>query len=893
MTLAEKNELLLLNLSMDETSGVLVSDSSTNRNDGTMTPGNLPSVTGADGKLGLRFNGTDEYINMVLPPVPEDITALTILVDFKFDGGPGTRRVILETSDNFSLSIEIGTDQDLNGSFRRTGDDCTFNGPVLVQGQRYKVAFVYNGRRIRVYVDGVYVGRSNEGGGDLESMNGLHVGTFRSANNRWFDGVIYEVQIYHSELTDNELAEYSAGSRNATLVDYAIVGAATKTGAVVAAKTKVILPTKLAVYANESLILETAEVTPDANNRVKIPITGLDPNKRYTARIMQGDLIDVHNDVVFRTHPEGNASFTFATSSCASGADFPNTTSTSDHPVFTHIAKADPLFFVHTGDLHYFDIAVNNILLFLAAFDSVMSSRNQRGLFSILSLLYMWSDHDYGPNNSNSSSPSRPAAIQSYRDLVPHLPLPDSEGIYTDQIIGRVHFIYTDERAYRDTSAATILGTVQKQWLKDTMLNSSAELFIVFVGVPWIAPSNFSDTWGGIANAERTELADFFQENGFNGKLLLVHGDDHASAYDDGTNSNYATSPEGKGPAVLLASSLDSAPIIATYSGPYSSGAKTLGPGQYSLVGIRDDGDKITVTCTGVKFDGVTESQTFQHSFSVATEADVVSGIVADPNFATLFADSAAAKVIVDDWTQGGRLDLIVDEVLADTAVMPAAVDAAIANRLDGVDLTQVIADAIATDWVAGDASPMAVAAALVANPTFATLVADAAATKVTTDKLDPLIEPGAPAFTAVALEGAPTGGGGSTEGLAEEIVAAIVAGETFIPNNMHVWQLARSTTGVIVRDSFVIKKAPSEKLLCYVDFSALLGKGEEVSEILSLDASGGTVSEVVASRGILGRFVFVELEAGDVGDRAMVDVIVKTTRTQELAATAMALDVV
>ncbi len=57
-----------------------------------------------------------------------------------------------------------------------------------------------------------------------------------------------------------------------------------------------------------------------------------------------------------------------------------------------------------------------------------------------------------------------------------------------------------------------------------------------------------------------------------------------------------------------------------------------------------------------------------------------------------------------------------------------AAVDVALINTGDGADLLQAIANQIAADWVAGDASPLAIVSALTANATFIQLVADASA---------------------------------------------------------------------------------------------------------------------------------------------------------------------
>ncbi len=63
-------------------------------------------------------------------------------------------------------------------------------------------------------------------------------------------------------------------------------------------------------------------------------------------------------------------------------------------------------------------------------------------------------------------------------------------------------------------------------------------------------------------------------------------------------------------------------------------------------------------------------------------------------------------------------------------STLAGVLDLAIINQGDGADLITAIANHIAADWVAGDASPLAIVSALVANATFVQLVADAAAAK-------------------------------------------------------------------------------------------------------------------------------------------------------------------
>jgi hypothetical protein len=56
--------------------------------------------------------------------------------------------------------------------------------------------------------------------------------------------------------------------------------------------------------------------------------------------------------------------------------------------------------------------------------DWTFSHPRQSDFFRSMSVLYMWDDHDYGPNNSDKHSPARDAALRSFLESVPYHKLP-------------------------------------------------------------------------------------------------------------------------------------------------------------------------------------------------------------------------------------------------------------------------------------------------------------------------------------------------------------------------------------------------------------------------------------------------------------------------------------
>src|SRR5690606_5857412 len=131
--------------------------------------------------------------------------------------------------------------------------------------------------------------------------------------------------------------------------------------------------------------------------------------------------------------------------------------------------------------------------------------------------------------------------------------------------IGRVRFIMTDLRSAavsphaKESPGKTKLGAAQKAWFKQELINARDGGFPMIVWVcpdPWIATAQVGDdTWGG-HSTERTEIANFIRDNRIL-NLVLLSGDMHGLAYDDGTHSDYATGG-GSPLAVLHAAALTS-----------------------------------------------------------------------------------------------------------------------------------------------------------------------------------------------------------------------------------------------------------------------------------------------------------------------------------------------
>ena len=230
--------------------------------------------------------------------------------------------------------------------------------------------------------------------------------------------------------------------------------------------------------------------------------------------------------------------------------------------MFSSVLDLNPVLFIHTGDFHYEDLDTLDIDERLEAYDKVMGSDSQRMLYMRTIFTYIWDDHDWLGNNQDAENEDAGnVAKASYSLGIPHYDLgaiksgtsydEETAPKYQAFTIGTVRFVISDLRSESFKSTENFGGEIysdaQKNWLYDELAQAEKYDYVVWVtSRPWTDPDEVgSDSWGGFVN-DRNDLANFIASTIGSGpkNLLVLSGDNHMVAFDDGSSTDYSNQTE-------------------------------------------------------------------------------------------------------------------------------------------------------------------------------------------------------------------------------------------------------------------------------------------------------------------------------------------------------------
>jgi alkaline phosphatase D len=284
-------------------------------------------------------------------------------------------------------------------------------------------------------------------------------------------------------------------------------------------------------------------------NPITFSIGGLDFNSTYQYRIwVNGKATDKGGEFTTKDlwqYRKDPPTFSFLTSSCSyfndPVYDRPGKPYGRDSSIFETMAKEKSAFMLWLGDAWYtreVDYYSKWGLWNRASRDrSVPVLQN---FLKAMPQFAIWDDHDYGPNDIGASYILKDESRKVFSSYFCNPSYgQDGKGIYSIVSWGDVDVFMTDDRWWRSEDkikdsvdgkpnpGKRLLGKQQMEWLKNSLLYSSATFKIVAMGSQVLNPASpFDKMWD--FPIEYDELMNFIKEYNINGVLFLT-GDRHHS----------------------------------------------------------------------------------------------------------------------------------------------------------------------------------------------------------------------------------------------------------------------------------------------------------------------------------------------------------------------------
>jgi hypothetical protein len=158
-------------------------------------------------KPALRLDGTSDYLDLVM----QNLTNYSYFI-VAYPTTVSGRRCIIEENSNYAISVENNTT--LASFWAQTTTDA---GSVSLSSVVANTPYIYTGmydsaepntltgwRRTGT---ATATGFDDEIAGTLQAIDGIHIGTYRSANDRFFQGDMYAILIYEDVLTTAEITK--------------------------------------------------------------------------------------------------------------------------------------------------------------------------------------------------------------------------------------------------------------------------------------------------------------------------------------------------------------------------------------------------------------------------------------------------------------------------------------------------------------------------------------------------------------------------------------------------------------------------------------------------------------------------------------------------------------
>ena len=220
--------------------------------------------------------------------------------------------------------------------------------------------------------------------------------------------------------------------------------------------------------------------------------------------------------------------FSFLVGSCAFPYPYKGLKGKNKDFIFKSMKETPSDFMIWLGDnTYYFDkewksydkMFLKNVKMRTNKYiDEFMQTRPQYAI---------WDDHDYGPNNSDSTYALKDTSLQVFQDFWanPYYGKKKTPGNFSHFQYEDVEFFLLDGRYYRSKKKDEMFGEAQMKWLKKRLKKSDANFKIIVAGTQMLPTEVRGESWQDFKD-ERKDFLDFLKEEDITG-VMFLSGDRH------------------------------------------------------------------------------------------------------------------------------------------------------------------------------------------------------------------------------------------------------------------------------------------------------------------------------------------------------------------------------
>ena len=314
--------------------------------------------------------------------------------------------------------------------------------------------------------------------------------------------------------TTPEFKKWAAKHGGTKLLHGPMLGAVTDSGASVWVRT--VGPAEVRVRVDKKLS-DPVKTSAATHFAAVVPIDNLKPATSYSYEVLIDGVVVPVKEATLRTSPKSGEGAAFSVAFGGGAGFVPKW-----EYMWDTIRAKKPAAMLMLGDNVYIDDPEPESLLTHHYCYSRRQQRAEWRRFTASTAMYaIYDDHDFGKNDCvqgpEIESPAWKRQVWNvFRENWANPAYGGGEkqpGCWFDFQIADVHFILLDGRYYRDRDGGTMLGPVQKAWLKETLKHSTATFKVLASPVPWTAKikPGSKDPWDGYP-VEREEIFSFIED---------------------------------------------------------------------------------------------------------------------------------------------------------------------------------------------------------------------------------------------------------------------------------------------------------------------------------------------------------------------------------------------